>query len=1184
MAAFLYSGIDYLVLSIDTPYDDANDPLTLRDDLVSVKVWYSTTSGFNPLNGEGTLAFDGLSLSITIKGLQPDTTYYVKYALISAIDTNVYTVSSQLSETTDTPPVAGKTVSLAATALAFTYNTAGESPQPANSTVTATTYNFINVTPYYEWYIDGVLVANNNGFSLTYTPKANHSNMPDTITVRVRDGNSSSPVVAEDSIVMFGVIPGSSAITIVNSNPAHSLFTSVNGSVTYTGSGTRIQVLQGSTYLTVDNSATPASGTFKITTSSDYITASNDITNIDNNTTVVYGNHSNMTQTTARITYTIAVKRTDGTTTNFISYQNFTKSIQGEKGADGTSVTILGSVNTSTSLPGYPSSYGGATGDGYIVADTGHLWIWSGSTWTDAGNIAGPSGRDGLVSITAYVLRKQTAALLTIAPSDTTGFTVPTDYPIIGDSGNVSTTESWVITPPTATVGEVVWYSFGRYNPNNLTVDGVAPGKTKWAVPIAASIFQDIKSDNWTGVSPTATTPFPSGAAGYYIKKSGGTNNADAGLYAENAFIKGQIVATSLTLQGTTIPASGITGLAAVATSGSKNDVGLDNVSNLTPANQAKTGIEAAITIGSGGIAMNNGGYVKGGQSDFNTGTGFFLGYTSDNKYKFSIGNPSAQRITWDGETFTIVGTINTSSTIAGVTAGTVVANASGALQASNFNTTLQSQLTAGVTNVLAGTGADYRLKIDADTGKIILGHKDAVANYPNAIPGSGSAGRTYLTVTSSGIAMGRYGTVDNATTTPSITIDGATGNATFTGTVNASNIIGSSITGGTLNTTTSGVHRLAINEEASNQITVYGLNGGRLLSLGGTGIATSYSNGYIFDIVMPGPITSNPYATGQTIWTPYGPVRSLKVDQNALGCTPFQIKGPYPFTLEEDPTPENIPSASESKISLGEWTLKGKLRYGLDATMGTYFENLATTPGGGLNIVKAQILSHYTKINGYEEELVAAKFLTLRGGSTIESAVYIGGMDAGVNGEIGVRSGPTGNYALAIVGKFIHNGITISTPPNDTGYYLRGDGTWAVLPLFPQHYTNSTVTFGSFGVGIPATGISGRIDAANDIVAFSTSDLNLKTNIKPITNPIDKIKQITGNTFTWKPEFKDEHGHQGEDIGVIAQEIEKILPQAVRTNSNGYKAVRYEKIIPLLIQAIKYQQEQIDRLIANKN
>ena len=110
-----------------------------------------------------------------------------------------------------------------------------------------------------------------------------------------------------------------------------------------------------------------------------------------------------------------------------------------------------------------------------------------------------------------------------------------------------------------------------------------------------------------------------------------------------------------------------------------------------------------------------------------------------------------------------------------------------------------------------------------------------------------------------------------------------------------------------------------------------------------------------------------------------------------------------------------------------------------------------------------------------------------------------------------------------------------------------------------------------------------GRIDATNDIVAYSTSDKRLKENITPIDNALEKVKQISGVEFSWKSltalEIRTVHGNSGNDIGIIAQEIEKVLPLAVTTRENGYKAVNYEKIIPLLIEAIKVQQNQIENL-----
>lgn len=98
MAAQLYSGIKSLHLQLDTPYDLIRTD-DIRDDLSAVKVWISETSGFIPGASGSTLVFDGLSLSITISDLEVNKQYFVKYAFISKIDPNTYTVSAQLTQT-----------------------------------------------------------------------------------------------------------------------------------------------------------------------------------------------------------------------------------------------------------------------------------------------------------------------------------------------------------------------------------------------------------------------------------------------------------------------------------------------------------------------------------------------------------------------------------------------------------------------------------------------------------------------------------------------------------------------------------------------------------------------------------------------------------------------------------------------------------------------------------------------------------------------------------------------------------------------------------------------------------------------------------------------------------------------------------------------------------------------------
>lgn len=104
---------------------------------------------------------------------------------------------------------------------------------------------------------------------------------------------------------------------------------------------------------------------------------------------------------------------------------------------------------------------------------------------------------------------------------------------------------------------------------------------------------------------------------------------------------------------------------------------------------------------------------------------------------------------------------------------------------------------------------------------------------------------------------------------------------------------------------------------------------------------------------------------------------------------------------------------------------------------------------------------------------------------------------------------------------------------------------------------------------------INGAITATGDITAYYSSDERLKNNIEIIPNAIDKINQIKGVSWDWN----ELSGHEGHDVGVIAQDLEKVLPEVVVDRDNGYKAVRYDKIVALLIEGIKEQQGEINEL-----
>ena len=111
---------------------------------------------------------------------------------------------------------------------------------------------------------------------------------------------------------------------------------------------------------------------------------------------------------------------------------------------------------------------------------------------------------------------------------------------------------------------------------------------------------------------------------------------------------------------------------------------------------------------------------------------------------------------------------------------------------------------------------------------------------------------------------------------------------------------------------------------------------------------------------------------------------------------------------------------------------------------------------------------------------------------------------------------------------------------------------------------------------------VIGEILASGDITAFySSSDKNLKTNIKTIENPIEILKNIRGVRFNWNDEAKAINENvdlEKKELGVIAQEIEEEIPEIMKEGLSGYKAVRYEKLTPLLIEGMKKQQEQIEK------
>lgn len=222
--------------------------------------------------------------------------------------------------------------------------------------------------------------------------------------------------------------------------------------------------------------------------------------------------------------------------------------VEGQDGADGLSIAELliyiratsepatptgGSYNFTTQTLTPPSGWSSAIPAGTnpvytsravasIQGTTGtdSTLTWSSPVLSIQNGATGATGANGLNFINAYRVQSQSDATPT--------FTTPTSGPAI-PSG-------WVATAPSVSVGQVLWYIQGRYNSSLSTIDGVSANTTAWTGPIAASIFQDIRSDNWNGSNPpVAATVASWGTAGYYIAKG------DGNMYANGFYARGKV-------------------------------------------------------------------------------------------------------------------------------------------------------------------------------------------------------------------------------------------------------------------------------------------------------------------------------------------------------------------------------------------------------------------------------------------------------------------------------------------------------------------------------------------------------------------------------------------------------------------------------------------------------------------
>jgi hypothetical protein len=193
---------------------------------------------------------------------------------------------------------------------------------------------------------------------------------------------------------------------------------------------------------------------------------------------------------------------------------------------------------------------------------------------------------------------------------------------------------------------------------------------------------------------------------------------------------------------------------------------------------------------------------------------------------------------------------------------------------------------------------------------------------------------------------------------------------------------------------------------------------------------------------------------------------------------------------------------------------------------------------------------------------------------------------DLRINANVGIYAAPNSSYGLFIDRGGITGTYGTRSIGNAIGVYgwAGGSGSSATRYGIYGYASGGTTNYAGY--------FSGDVNVTGTFT--NPSDKKLKKNIKPVDGALNKVLNLQGVTFEWKseselseiiknPELENEEISdrfcfpKGSQIGLIAQDLEKVLPELVKTDADGLKSVDYIKIVPVLIEAIKDQQKIID-------
>ena len=313
----------------------------------------------------------------------------------------------------------------------------------------------------------------------------------------------------------------------------------------------------------------------------------------------------------------------------------------------------------------------------------------------------------------------------------------------------------------------------------------------------------------------------------------------------------------------------------------------------------------------------------------------------------------------------------------------------------------------------------------------------------------------------------------------------------------------------------------LAQSQEKAGAIIVYtGMNNDGEFYIGNKSVSSATGQERTFDTPIP-TTTGEETSVLSVVYDEVTVKERLKVEGGNSGTVLSQFDGPVTFNKE-------IKFNEVVKIN-NNVTSSGQIEI-TNTTQSTSKDTGALIIDGGVGIEKDVYIGENLNVTGLS---TFTNTLDANNGATID------------NVRIGILGDNTIDTSVGI--------LTITS----------NDGT--------VHVSAATSISGN-------TVITGILSVTDDITAFYSSDSRLKDNITPIDDPLAKVLSISGNTYDWN----EKSNKTGHDVGVIAQEILEVLPEAVTTRDNGYLAVDYQKIVPLLVEAIKELSAKVESLENN--